>query len=89
MTALVVYEDIKDKELLDVINLEVPFFISYIDLRTKNGKKEGFAIKSHWGAIKNPFIELHDDEDKIIKVFYSEESNACNQLIKYLNDCKN
>lgn len=89
MNAIVVYDNIKDKELLDSIHLEVPFFVDYIDLQTKYGKKEGYVIKSHWGAIKNPFVELKDDEDKIIKVFYSEVGNACNQLIKYLNDCKN
>ena len=88
MNAIVVYDDIKDKELLDVINLRVPFFIEYIDINTRNGKKEGFRVKSYWGAKLNPFVELKDN-DKIVKVFYSENGNACNQLIKYLNDCKN
>ena len=41
MTALVVYDNIKDKELLDKIDLGVPFFIDYINLNTKNGRKQG------------------------------------------------
>lgn len=89
MNAVVVYDNIKDKELLDKIDLGVPFFIDYIDMNTLKGRKEGIRIKNPWGAKANPFIELHDNELKIIKVFYSEVGNACNQLITYLNDCKN
>lgn len=85
MNAVVVYDNIKDKELLDKINLGVPFFIDYINVNTVKGKKESYKIKSHWGAKLNPFIELYDDENKIIKVFYSEKQNAVNQLISYLN----
>lgn len=85
MNAVVVYDNIKDKELLDKINLGVPFFIDYINVNTVKGKKESYKVKSHWGAKLNPFIELYDDENKIIKVFYSEKQNAVNQLISYLN----
>ena len=86
MNAVVVYDNIKDKELLDKINLGVPFFIDYVNMNTVKGKKEGFRIKGPWSAKLNPFIELYDDENKIIKVFYSETGNACNQLISYLNE---
>lgn len=85
MNAVVVYDNIKDKELLDKINLGVPFFIDYINVNTVKGKKESYKVKSHWGAKLNPFIELYNDENKIIKVFYSEKQNAVNQLISYLN----
>lgn len=87
MNAIVVYDNIKDKELLDNVNLEVPFFVEYINANTKSGKKQSYQIKSHWGAKLNPFIELYDNNE-IIQVFYSEKGNACNQLISYLNDCK-
>lgn len=86
MNAVVVYDNIKDKELLDKIDLGVPFFIDYIDVNTVKGKKEAFKVKSHWGAKLDPFIELYDDENKISKVFYSEKQNAVNQLISYLNE---
>ena len=85
MNAVVVYDNIKDKELLDKINLGVPFFIDYINVNTVKGKKESYKVKSHWGAKLNPFIELYNDENKIIKLFYSETQNAVNQLISYLN----
>jgi len=86
MYAVVVYDNIKDKELLDKIDLGVPFFIDYVDTRTLKGRKEGYRIKGPWSAKFNPFIELYDENDKIIKVFYSEVGNACNQLIAYLNE---
>ena len=85
MHAVVVYDNIKDKELLDNIDLGVPFFIDYVNTRTLKGRKEGYRIKGPWSAKFNPFIELYDENDKIIKVFYSEVGNACNQLINYLN----
>lgn len=88
MTATIVYDNKRDRELLDLIDSKFPIFIQYIDSNTKNGKKEAYSIKSHWGAKLNPFVVIQDDE-KIFKVFYSEKSNAVNQLISYLNDCKN
>jgi len=86
MHAIVVYDDNKDKELLDKIDLGVPFFIDYVNTRTLKGRKEGYRIKGPWSAKFNPFIELYDENDKIIKVFYSEVGNACNQLIAYLKN---
>lgn len=85
MNAIVVYDNIRDKELLDNINLEVPFFVEYINMNTTSGKRQGTKIKYHWGAKLNPFIELYENNE-IIQVFYSEKGNACNQLISYLND---
>ena len=70
------YDCVTDKDVL----------IDYVDTRTLKGRKEGYRIKGPWSAKFNPFIELYDEDDKIIKVFYSEVGNACNQLITYLNE---
>ena len=89
MQATVVYANKKDKELLNLIHSEVPFFINYIDYNTKNGRKEAYTIKSKWSAKLNPFVVLQEGEE-IIKVFYSEKENAVQQLINYLkNESKN
>ena len=89
MTATIIYDNKKDKELLNLICSEVPFFIKYIDFNTKSGRKEAYTIKSEWSAKLNPFVVLQEGEE-IIKVFYSEKENAVQQLINYLkNDCKN
>lgn len=59
--------------------------ISLIDSRTKKGKKEAWALKSHWGAKEDPFV-LVSKGDKPFKAFYSEAGDAIKELINYLND---
>lgn len=90
MEATIIYDNIKDRELLNLIDSKFPIFINYIDFNTAKGRKESFKIKSHWGAIKNPFVVINE-EDKVIKVFYSDAKgfNAIQQLINYLNERKN
>ena len=85
MEATIVYDNKKDRELVDLIDSKFPIFINYIDFNTVKGRKEAYKVKSHWAAIKNPFVIIQDGEE-IVKIFYSEESNAIQQLINYLND---
>lgn len=59
--------------------------IRLIDSRSKKGKKEAWALKSHWGAKLDPFI-LIIKGDKPIKAFYSEAEDAVESLINYLNN---
>lgn len=85
MEVTIVYDNNKDREFLDLSDSKFPIFVNYINSNTKNGKREAYQIKSNWGATLNPFIVVQEGE-KIIKVFYSEKSNAVQQLINYLND---
>lgn len=82
MEVTIVYSNKKDKEFLDLINLETPIFIKYVN--SISDKKSAYQIKSYWGAKLDPFVVIQE-EDKIIKVFYSEKEDAINQLINYLN----
>lgn len=84
MEARVVYDDKKDRELLNLIDSKFPIFIDYINFNTVVGRKEAYRVKSHWGAIKNPFVVITEG-DNVIDVFYSEKDNAVNQLINFLN----
>ena len=84
MEARVVYDDKKDRELLNLIDSKFPIFIDYINFNTVVGRKEAYRVKSHWGAIKNPFVVITEG-DNVIDVFYSEKDNAINQLINFLN----
>lgn len=91
MIATIVYDNKKDRELLDLIESKFPIFMNYINFNTTHGRKEAFRVKSYWGAIKNPFV-VTNDEDKLIKVFYSDTGgdSAIQQFINWLNnDCKN
>lgn len=85
MEAVVVYDNKKDRELLNSVDSKFPLFIHYINFNTPKGRKESYKVKSHWGAIKNPFVVLTEN-DNVIDIFYSEKDNAINQLINYLND---
>lgn len=84
MEAIVVYDNKKDRELLNLVDSKFPIFIKYIDFNTVDGRKEAYQVKSHWAARMNPFVVVQEGEE-IIKVFYSESENAITQLINYLN----
>ena len=88
MEAIVIYDNDKDREHLELVDSKFPIFISCIDFNTLKGRKEAYKIKAHWGAKLNPFVVVKDNE-KVLKVFYSERDNAINQLINYLNASKN
>jgi len=90
MTVKVVFDNIKDKELVELVEFPTPFFVDYVDIRTKNGKKEGYKIKSEFGSRKNPFVVIYDDEDKFKQCFWSESGNAVQQFINAIKvyDCK-
>lgn len=80
MDITVVYDDIKDKDFLELQDFKIPCFLTYI-----NNKKESYKVKSYWGAKKSPFVILKDTD--FTKVFYSDikGDNAIIQLINYLN----
>lgn len=81
MNVKLVYDDDKDRRLMELIDTKTPIFIDFINCNTVDGKKEAYRIKSHWAAKMNPFIEV---DQKV--VFYSEKNNAVNQFIQWLND---
>jgi len=90
MKVKIVYDNTKDRELIELVEFSTPFFIEYIDARTRNGKKEAHQIKSEFGAKMNPFVVIYDDEDKFVQCFWSESGNAAQQLVKAIKtyDCK-
>ena len=83
MKVKIIYDNLKDKELIELVKFSTPFFVEYIDIRTKNGKKEGWKIKNEFGAKKDPFVEVLDDKDNFVSCFWSENQNACQQFINY------
>ena len=85
MKVIVIYENNKDKELIELIDFSTPYFVDYIDVKTRKGLKESYKIKNQFGARKNPFVVLYNDEDKFVKCFWSEEGNAVQQFINYLS----
>lgn len=79
----VVYDNEQDKELLNLMDTTVPFFVDYINMHSSEGRKTGFKLLNYWSATKLPFVVVED----FPKVFYSEiGENAINQLLKWLNE---
>lgn len=83
MIVKIVYDNKKDRELIESVEFSTPFFVEYIDTLTKNGLKESYSIKGEFGARLNPFVVIYDDEDKFVKCFWSESGNACQQFVNY------
>jgi hypothetical protein len=87
-TVNVIYDDDKfienfNKFLIDSDNV----FYSFIDERTRTGKKKGWQIKASLGARLCPFIAVYK-EDIPIKAFYTEADNdIINSLNCFLNEC--
>lgn len=80
----VTYVDKQDKELLDLVNFNTPIYLHIFNMSTTEGRKQGFKIKNECSAKLDPFVSIKED-GKLIKAFYSEESNAIQQLINWLN----
>ena len=51
---------------------------------TRTGKKEGWALKSEWGARQSPFALITVDGTPK-KAFYSEAGDVIVELLKYLD----
>lgn len=76
----VVYNDPKQIESIKDID-----GCRFIDVLTKKGKKEGWTIKSHWGARLDPFIII-EDNGKAIKAFYTEAGDAISEFLNYIEN---
>lgn len=85
----IVYDNIEQLDLFKHSTFKnLTPLVEYINMNTKDGRKNGFKLKGEWGAKTNPFCIIFDG-DKAIKAFYSEndwEDNAIVQLINYLKE---
>lgn len=60
--------------------------IEFIDSRTLKGKKAAWKLKSHWAALKDPFIAIYKNNIPI-KLFYSEEKgDIIEKFKKYMDE---
>lgn len=78
-TVKIVYDNKKDKELIELSKFSTPFFIELVN--ANKDKRKAFEIKNPYAARLNPFILLLDNEDKFLKCYYSETGNAIQQFI--------
>lgn len=71
---LLVSNDLNDEK--KVLSRESPsgYYFSFLDICSKLCRADALALKSEWGARKDPFA-LVKDKDKVLRCFYSEKSN--------------
>lgn len=50
------------------------FYFTFIDSNSAYTKKNAYALKTDWGAKKEPFC-IVKEKDNVLRCFYSEESN--------------
>ena len=82
--AVIIYSDYKQVEKVKD-EVKTPLTFNFIDITSKKGKKDGWAIKSYWGAKLDPFILIVKDGTPV-KAFYSEDKkDPVDEAIKYLN----
>lgn len=80
----ITYKDGQDREYLEKVNTQIPVYLHFYNMTSAKDIKEGRRVKNYGAARLDPFI-LVKEEDKVIQCFYSENGNAVNQLIKWLN----
>lgn len=81
MLVTILYENDAQYDLFKVLesSTDVPFKFLY------TSEKEAFRLKRHWAAKKCPFAVV-TDEDRLVKIFYSEATDVLTELEKYLNE---
>lgn len=69
---LLVSNNLNDEK--KVLSRESPsgYYFSFLDLGSMLCRADAYALKSEWGARKDPFA-LVKDKDKVLRCFYSEE----------------
>ena len=77
MTVKIVYDNKKDRELVESVEFSTPFFVEYIDALTKNGLKESSSNNTKKAnKLMNKEINIVVHNDKNI----SNNDNICNNI---------
>lgn len=71
---ILVSSDLNDVEQVLKSNIANRFYFTFIDSNSVYTKKDAYALKTDWGAKKEPFCIIKE-KDNVLRCFYSEESN--------------
>lgn len=83
LNVTIVYNNNEQLESLKKEEFSASPFFTFIDERTREGKKLAWKLKNFWGTKLSPLVEVAID-NKVEKVFYSENGDPIKQLIDYL-----
>lgn len=82
---IIVVDNPSDKDIINFVEFKKDVCLTILDISTKEDRSAAYKLKSHWGARKNPFVVI-SKEDKMEKVFYSEENNALDSFILWATE---
>ena len=71
---ILVSSDLEDERKILESEIVDKFYFTFLDSNSVYTKKQAYALKTDWGAKKEPFI-LVKDKDKVLRCFYTEEDN--------------
>ncbi len=71
---ILVSSDLNDVEQVLKSNIADRFYFTFIDSNSAYTKKEAYALKTDWGAKKEPFCMVKE-KDNVLRCFYSESSD--------------
>ena len=83
MKVIFIYKDKNDLELFKLVPLDITVYTEIIN--SEKDKSEAYSIKNKYGARKDPFILIEDNEGRFVNCFWTENGNAVQQLIKWIN----
>ena len=73
-----------------VLSRESPsgYYFSFLDLGSMLCRADAYALKSEWGARKDPFA-LVKNKDKVLRCFYSEEGkDVIDEALNFIESLK-
>ena len=71
---ILVSSNLNDVEQVLDSNIADRFYFTFIDSNSAYTKKDAYALKTDWGAKKEPFCMVKA-KDRVLRCFYSEESS--------------
>lgn len=71
---ILVSSDLNDVEQVLKSNTADRFYFTFIDSNSAYTKKDAYALKTDWGAKKEPFC-IVKEKDNVLRCFYSESSD--------------
>lgn len=71
---ILVSSDLNDVEQVIKSNTADRFYFTFIDSNSAYTKKDAYALKTDWGAKKEPFCMVKE-KDNVLRCFYSESSD--------------
>lgn len=76
----------KDLKLLHKMDTQIVPYLTIFDERYLIDRKKAYALKSEYGAVEDPFIEIKKDGEYVKAIWKEATEDPIQELINYLNN---